>query len=71
MGVKAGGAERKTALVSGASSGIGREVARQFSDLGWRVIAVALVHAAGIVPTGKAEKATPEVILLVRDWRLD
>lgn len=92
--------ERHTAIVTGAGSGIGREVAVQLADLGWRVIAVArssdtleelaaqipgieprpadltdfphpelvpervdaLVHAAGIIPTGRVEKATPE------DW---
>lgn len=94
------GAEQKTAVVTGAGSGIGREVAVQLAGLGWRVIAIArsadtlaelaqqtpgieprpadltefpypdlipervdaLVHAAGMIPTGRVEKATPE------DW---
>lgn len=34
-------AESKTAIVTGAGSGIGREVAVQLADLGWRVIAIA------------------------------
>lgn len=93
-------AEPRTAVVTGAGSGIGREVAVQLADLGWRVIAIArsentlsvladetpgvearpadltelsyagllperldaLVHAAGTVPTGRVEDATPE------DW---
>ncbi|NDK30233.1 SDR family oxidoreductase [Nesterenkonia haasae] len=94
------GPAHKTALVTGASSGIGREVARQLAGLEWRVIAIArsedslkqlaaeapgveprpadltrfpypdlvpdrvdaLVHAAGVVPIGSVERATPE------DW---
>lgn len=89
-----------TAVVTGAGSGIGREVARQLGQSGWQVIAIArrvetleqlagetagiqprpadltqfpyqdlipsrvdaLVHAAGIIPVGSVQEATPE------DW---
>ncbi|HJB09599.1 MAG TPA: SDR family NAD(P)-dependent oxidoreductase [Candidatus Brachybacterium merdavium] len=33
--------QQRTAVVTGASSGIGRETAVQLADLGWRVIAIA------------------------------
>lgn len=33
--------EQQTAIVTGAGSGIGREIAVQLADLGWRVIAIA------------------------------
>lgn len=34
-------AVKKTAVVTGASSGIGREIAVQLADLGWKVVAIA------------------------------
>lgn len=33
--------EQQTAIVTGAGSGIGREIAVQLADLGWRVVAIA------------------------------
>jgi NAD(P)-dependent dehydrogenase (short-subunit alcohol dehydrogenase family) len=33
--------DRRRAIVTGASSGIGREIAKQFAEEGWRVMAVA------------------------------
>lgn len=88
----------RTAVVTGATSGIGRDIAIALADLGWRVIAIgrrgdelqalathapgveprvadltefpypslipdrvdAVVHAAGLVPTGRVELATAQ-----------
>jgi len=67
----------RTALIVGASRGIGREFARQYVKAGWRVLAtarsddgLAALRALGVADTHRFDITRPEDIAAL-GWRLD
>lgn len=56
----------KTAIVTGASAGVGKEAARQLLALGWRVIGVG--RDAGRCAAAAAELASPQFTMLRADF---
>ena len=57
-----------TAVITGASAGVGKAAARQLLDLGWRVIGVG--RDAGRCAKAEAELASPAFIMLRADLSL-
>lgn len=57
----------RTAVVTGATSGIGREVALQLAELGWRVIAIGRDREALAELSRRSERLVPHAADLLTD----
>src|SRR5699024_12624622 len=57
----------RTAVVTGGTSGIGREVALQLAELGWRVIAIGRDREALVELSRRSERLVPHAADLLTD----